>query len=312
MFSLTKMVEVPNSTSPDLWQEGGESNSERFPSVLGAIPIIYYSSLLCLGLPVNILNVIVLSHLAIKTQKSSYCYLLSLAASDILTQFFIIFIGFILETAIFHQKIPATMMHTISILEFAANHASIWITVVMTIDRYYAVCLPLKYRMVSYPERTHKIIGLVFMMSLITGIPFYWWSDVWQVSKPPTILDQVLIWMHCFMIYFIPCTIFLIVNSMIIYQLKKKKALASRSGKTTAILLSITTVFAILWAPRTVVIIYYLYVSSISKSCKDHLMLDLANMLAMLSTAINFFLYCFVSKRFRTTVKEVIPSFCKH
>ncbi|XP_055509830.1 probable G-protein coupled receptor 142 [Leucoraja erinacea] len=306
------MVEMPNITSSDLLQAGAESNVERSPCVLGAIPIIYYSGLLCVGLPVNILNVIVLSHLAIKTHKSSYCYLLSLSASDILTQFFIIFVGFILETAILHRKIPATMVHTVSVLEFAANHASIWITVVMTIDRYYALCHPLRYRTVSYPERTHRVIAVVFVMSLVTAIPFYWWSDLWRASNPPTALDQVLIWMHCFIIYFIPCTIFLIVNSMIVFRLKKKEAVANRSGKTTAILLTVTTVFAILWAPRTVVIIYHLYVASVNNSWKVHLMLDLANMLAMLSTAINFFLYCFVSKQFRSTVKEVLLSFCKH
>ncbi|XP_072882663.1 probable G-protein coupled receptor 142 [Hemitrygon akajei] len=303
------MIEVHNSTSPDLWQEGGEA--ENSPCVLGALPIIYYSGLLCLGLPVNILNVIVLSHLAIKTQKSSYRYLLSLSASDILTQFFIIFIGFILKTAILQRKIPDPLAHTISVLEFAANHASIWITVVMTIDRYYALCHPLRYRMVSYPERTHRIIAMVFVMALITGIPFYWWSDLWRVNNPPTVLDQILIWIHCFVIYFIPCSIFLIVNSLIVYKLKKK-ALVNRSGKTTAILLTVTTVFAILWAPRTVVVIYHLYVSSANRDWKVHLMLDLANMLAMLSTAINFFLYCFVSKQFRVMVKEVILSFCKH
>ncbi|XP_041072777.1 probable G-protein coupled receptor 142 [Carcharodon carcharias] len=305
------MMEGYNSTFPDPWQKLGGSSSERSPCVLGVFPIIYYSVLLCLGLPVNILNVIVLSRLAIKTQKSSYCYLLALSASDILTQFFIIFVGFILETAILHREIPATMVHTVSILEFAANHASIWITVPMTIDRYYALCHPLKYRTVSYPERTHKIIATVFVMSLVTGVPFYWWSDLWRVSNQPTILDQALIWTHCFIIYFIPCTVFLIVNSMIIYKLKKKKALTIRSGKTTAILLAVTTVFLILWAPRTVVIIYHLYVSSVNKNWKVHLMFDLANMLALMSTAVNFFLYCFVSTRFRMTVKEVIHSFCK-
>uniref|UniRef100_H3BD37 G protein-coupled receptor 142 n=1 Tax=Latimeria chalumnae TaxID=7897 RepID=H3BD37_LATCH len=301
---------LPNTSIPaSVSETTGPEELKRSQCVLGIIPIVYYSILLCLGLPVNLLTAIVLYRLVVKVKKSSYCYLLALTSSDILTQFFIIFVGFILETAIFHRQVPNTLIHTVSILEFAANHASIWIAVLLTIDRYVALCHPLIYRMVSYPERTRKIIAAVFILALITGIPFYWWSDVWRATHPPTTLDKILIWMHCFIIYFIPCTIFLIVNSMIIYKLKQKKESTGRplrSGKTTAILLAITTVFAILWAPRTIVIIYHAYVSSVNKDWQVHLAFDLANMLALLNTGINFFLYCFVSKRFRFVVKEVL------
>ncbi|XP_043940972.1 probable G-protein coupled receptor 142 [Protopterus annectens] len=308
------MIPLPNVTVLTPINNAGEKGeSERSQCILGIIPVIYYSVLLSLGLPVNILNALVLSRLAIKTQKSSYYYLLALTTSDILTQIFIVFVGFILQTAILHKEIPNILIHLVSILEFGTNHASIWITVPLTIDRYVALCHPLKYRTVSYPERSKKIIIIVFISSLTTGIPFYWWSDVWRENHPPTVLDKTLIWVHCFIIYFIPCTIFLVINSRIIYSFKQKKKSTGRtwhSGKTTAILLAITTVFAILWAPRTFIILYHLYVSSVYNDWRVHLVYDLANMLALLNTAVNFFLYCFVSKRFRAVVKEILQS-CK-
>ncbi|XP_069055892.1 probable G-protein coupled receptor 142 [Pleurodeles waltl] len=304
------MIPVPNSTIPAPAENTGLSDeSERSPCMVGLIPVIYYSILLCLGLPVNILTAIALSRLAIKTKKSSYCYLLALTTSDILTQVFIVFVGFILQTAILHREVPNAFIHTVSILEFAANHASIWITVVLTIDRYLALCHPLHYRILSYPERTRKIVATVFIVAFVTGIPFYWWSDVWRDFQPPSTLDRILKWVHCFTIYFIPCTVFLIINSVIIWKLKRKKDSSGqrlRLGKTTAILLAITTVFSILWAPRTFVIIYHMYVSSVNKDWKTHLAMDVANMLALLNTAFNFFLYCFVSKRFRAMVHEVL------
>lgn len=259
--------------------------------------------------PANILAAISLYRLAARTQKSSYCYLLALTASDILTQVFVIFAGFIVQAAILAREVPGALAHAINILQFTANHASIWITVLLTMDRYVALCHPLQYRAVSYPERTWKIIGAVFAASLATGIPFYWWLDVWHDIYPPTTIDMVLKWLHCFIIYFIPCSIFLVTNSIIICKLKHSGEPKRYLSKTTAILLAITTVFIVLWAPRTFVIIYHLYKSSVSENWKVHLALDVANMVAMLNTSLNFFLYCFVSKTFWDTVQEVLVSY---
>ncbi|XP_053155311.1 probable G-protein coupled receptor 142 [Hemicordylus capensis] len=296
-------TELPwTSNAKELDGEEGSS-----PCVgLGAI--IYYCILLCLGLPVNILTAVALSRLAARTQKSSYWYLLALTASDILTQVFIIFAGFIVQAAILAREVPGAFAHTINVLQFTANHASIWVTVLLTMDRYVALCHPLQYRAVSYPARTQKIISAVFAISLATGIPFYWWLDVWHDNDPPTTIDKVLKWLHCFIIYFIPCSIFLVTNSMIICKLRHSGGPKRCLSKTTAILLAITTVFIILWAPRTFVMIYHLYMTSSNQVQGVHLALDIANMIAMLNTSLNFFLYCFVSKTFRRTVWEVLVS----
>ncbi|XP_040186912.1 probable G-protein coupled receptor 142 [Rana temporaria] len=304
------MIPLQNtSDTPPLGDEGEGGNTDPSSCVLGYIPVIYYSILLGLGLPVNILTAVALSKLASRTKKSSYCYLLALTTSDILTQIFIIFVGFILQTAILHRKVPNAFIHMVSVLEFSSNHASIWITVILTVDRYIALCHPLQYRSLSYPERTRKVIMIVFLSAFVTGIPFYWWSDIWRDPRAPGLLDRFLKWVHCFIIYFIPCTIFLLTNTVIVLRLRRKsesKRYRVRIGKTTAILMSITTVFAVLWAPRTVVIIIHMYVSSVHKDWRVHLALDIGNMLALLNTAVNFFLYCFVSRRFRDTVREIL------
>lgn len=260
-----------------------------------------------------------LSRLASRTKKALYYYLLAVTGSDILSQLFIIFVGFLLETAVFHRDVPALLLHSVSAAEFAANHASIWSTVPLTVDRYVALCHPLLHRQISYPARARKIIAVVLALSLASGVPFFWWSDMWRNSHQPTALDTVLIWTHVTIIYFLPCSIFLVLNSLIIHTLRvrqkqqpcqeergSKPAPPRRLGKTTAMLLAITSVFSVLWAPRTVVIIYHLYVSSVHRDWRVHLAYDLSNMLAMLNTAVNFFLYCFVSKPFRGAVRDVV------
>ncbi|XP_030630711.1 probable G-protein coupled receptor 142 [Chanos chanos] len=311
------MIDWPNGTAFGHLEEG----PPRSECVLGYIPVVYYSALLCVGVPVNILTLVALSRLADRTQKALYVYLLALTGADILSQLFIIFVGFLLETAVFHREVPTMLLRSISMLEFAANHASIWATVPLTVDRYVALCHPLLHRQISYPARAWKIIAAVLALALVSGVPFFWWSDLWRVSRPPTSLDCILIWTHVTIIYFLPCSIFLVLNSLIIHRLRRRQhqqqrhhqeesgqqlAAPGRLGKTTGMLLAITSVFTVLWAPRTVVVLYHLYVSSVHTDWRVHLAYDLANMLAMLNTAVNFFLYCFVSKPFRAAVRDVL------
>ncbi|XP_059180463.1 probable G-protein coupled receptor 142 isoform X2 [Centropristis striata] len=314
------MIDWSNVTASGLQElDQNPEELQRSQCVLGFIPVVYYSILLCVGVPVNILTAVALSRLASRTKKSLYYYLLAVTGSDILSQLFIIFVGFLLETAVFHRDVPELLLHSVSAAEFAANHASIWSTVPLTVDRYVALCHPLLHRQISYPARARRIIAAVLALSLVSGVPFFWWSDMWRNSHPPTAVDAVLIWTHVTIIYFLPCSIFLVLNSLIIRTLRArqtqqrcqeergpKSAPPGRLGKTTAMLLAITSVFSVLWAPRTVVVIYSLYVSSVHRDWRVHLAYDLSNMLAMLNTAVNFFLYCFVSKPFRSAVRDVI------
>ncbi|CAL8305647.1 unnamed protein product [Boreogadus saida] len=341
------MIDWPNVTvAAQLAPPPGPEELKRSKCVLGLIPVVYYSALLCVGVPVNVLTAVVLSRLACRTQKTLYYYLLAVTGSDILSQLFIIFVGFLLETAVFHREVPALLLQAVSAAEFAANHASIWSTVPLTVDRYVALCHPLLHRQISYPERARRVIAAVLALSLASGVPFFWWSDVWRSSRAPSALDAALIWTHVVLIYFLPCSIFLVLNSLIVRTLRashrrqqqqrggprpaaggggepaagggggcpedagpqqQRRRRQRRLGKTTAMLLAITSAFSVLWAPRTAVVIYHLYGASVHLDWRVHLAYDLSNMLAMLNTAVNFFLYCFVSRPFRQTVRAVLP-----
>ncbi|XP_025855468.1 probable G-protein coupled receptor 142 [Vulpes vulpes] len=280
----------------------------RSPCVAGVIPVIYYSILLGLGLPVNLLTTVALARLAARTRKPSYYYLLALTASDIVTQVVIVFVGFLLQGAVLAREVPRAVVRSANILEFTANHASVWIAVLLTVDRYSALCHPLHHRAASSPGRSRRAIATVLGAALLTGIPFYWWLDVWRDADAPSLLDEVLKWAHCLTVYFIPCGVFLAANSAIIWRLRRRShgGPRPRVGKSTAILLGVTTLFALLWAPRIFVMLYHLYVAPVHRDWRVHLALDVANMAAMLNTAVNFGLYCLVSKTFRAAVREVI------
>ncbi|XP_028669786.1 probable G-protein coupled receptor 139 [Erpetoichthys calabaricus] len=294
------------------------SNSSALPTSLrgcslGPVPVIYYSVLLCLGLPANILTVIILSQLVARRQKSSYNYLLALAAADILVLLLIVFVDFLLEDFVLSRPLPPALDKAVELLEFAAIHTSIWITVPLTVDRYIAVCHPLRYHSVSYPARTRRVIVTVYLTCLLTSAPYYWWPDLWRQDHRSDVAQQLLVWAHCFTVYLVPCSIFFVLNSIIVHKLRRRRhrfrLRGYSTGKTTAILLAITSVFAILWAPRVAVVLYHLYASPVPNAPLAHLLADVANMLALLNTAVNFFLYCFISRRFRGVAAAMIKAF---
>ncbi|KAM5309170.1 LOW QUALITY PROTEIN: putative G-protein coupled receptor 142 [Glossophaga mutica] len=303
------MLPTPNGSGPG--QEFGghwPETPERSPCVAGVIPVIYYSILLGLGLPVNLLTTVALARLAARTRKPSYYYLLALTASDVVTQVVIVFAGFLLQGAVLAREVPRAAVRTANVLEFAANHASVWIAVLLTVDRYRALCHPLHHRAAASPGRTRRDITVVLGAALLTGIPFYWWLDMWRDSGPPGTLDKVLKWAHCLTVYFIPCGVFLVTNVAVVCRLRRRgrSRLPPRAGRSTAILLGLTTLFTFLWAPRISVMLYHLYVAPVHRDWRVHLALDVANMVAMLNTVVNFGVYCLVSRTFRATVRGVI------
>ncbi|XP_016078130.1 PREDICTED: probable G-protein coupled receptor 139 [Miniopterus natalensis] len=150
---------------------------------LGFVPVVYYSLLLCLGLPANILTVVILARLVARRQKSSYSYLLALAAADILVLFFIVFVDFLLEDFILKAQMPRVPNKVVEVLEFSSVHTSTWIAVPLTVDRYIAVCHPLRYHAVSYPARARRVIVGVYVTCFLCSIPFYWWPDSGCLSR---------------------------------------------------------------------------------------------------------------------------------
>ncbi|CAB1338613.1 unnamed protein product [Coregonus sp. 'balchen'] len=111
---------------------------------------------------INILTAVALSQLADGTKKALSMYLLALTSSDILSQRFTIFVGFLLETALFHREVPTLLLHSVSVAEFAANHASIWSTVPLTMDCCVALCHPLILRQIGYP-----VLGIFLVLNML-------------------------------------------------------------------------------------------------------------------------------------------------
>ncbi len=183
---------------------------------------ILLSNSSCLLSLVNILTLVALYRLAVRTQKALYVYLLALTGSDILSQLFIIFVGFLLETAVFHRDVPVLLLRSVSMMEFSANHASIWATVPLTVDRYVALCHPLSTgRSVTRTGPANHCSGVHIGAGIRRAILLV----VGHVEGQPCAkqLGYRLDLDPCDYYYFLPCCIFLVLNSLIILRLRKRQ-----------------------------------------------------------------------------------------
>ncbi|XP_033840186.1 probable G-protein coupled receptor 142 [Periophthalmus magnuspinnatus] len=279
-----------------------DPDQTRSRCVLGAVPVVYYTVLLCVGLPVNCVTLAALYRLSSRSKSPLYSFLISITAADILAQVCIVLVDFLLETAVFHRAVPPLLLHAVSAAEFAANHASIWAAVPLTVDRYVALCHPLLHRRIRSPTRTRRTIAVVMALAFASGIPFFYWPDLWRTQAPPSRWDAALIWSHVTIIYFLPCSIFLTLNSRIIWTLRHRPS----PPRSVALLLSLSGLFSLLWGPRVLALLLHLHVATVNRSWRVHLLYDLSNMAAMLNTALNLLLYSATSHPIRRTARNII------
>uniref|UniRef100_UPI00358DE8BB probable G-protein coupled receptor 139 n=1 Tax=Myxine glutinosa TaxID=7769 RepID=UPI00358DE8BB len=299
------------------------------PSTLTLVSLVYYSSLLFAGLPTNALTLVVLSRLARQRHKSSYNYLLGLTAADILILLIIVLPDFVLtplfsitRTTLHLPRFTTSLHPPLAVAQFAANHASAWVAVPLTVDRYIAACHPFRYCTLSYPARARRIVAFVFGACVVSALPFGWWPGVgnggqWAFTGSfddgvgggyNRTLPASLVWFHCTTAYVVPCLVFCVLNLGIVLHLRCANVgtlipRAAATGRTTAILLAITSLFLVLWAPRVGLALYNVYHTRVPSPLPE-----IANMVALLSSTVNFFLYCFVSRRFRAGANEVLWS----
>uniref|UniRef100_A0A8C6SJX2 G protein-coupled receptor 142 n=1 Tax=Neogobius melanostomus TaxID=47308 RepID=A0A8C6SJX2_9GOBI len=305
-----------DGSDPDALRPGSDPDLDpgRSRCVLGVIPVVYYTVLLCVGLPVNCLALAALCRLCARSKSPLYAFLVSMTTADMLAQVSIVLVDFLLETAVFHRAVPLLLLRVVSAAEFGANHASIWAAVPLTVDRYAALCHPLLHRRLRSPTRTRRTIGVVILLALASGIPFFYWPDLWRTQTPPTARDAALIWSHVTIIYFLPCSIFLTLNARIVWTLRHRERTALSRGPRTPYSRSTPHraprgtrgAFSLLWGPRVVALLLHLHLSTVNRSWGVHLLYDLANMAAMLNTALNLLLYCATSRPIRRAAHDVV------
>lgn len=311
-----------------------ESIMDQLPGYEVCIHILL--PIICaIGIVGIILTVIVLSRKTMSTSTNSY--LISLATSDL--AFLLIMATRCIETRLskeahYHYNV---IMSYINIFLLAFLLASVWLTVMLAIERYIAICHPLRAMGICTVIRARIIIVVILICSFLFRLPEffkfkqYTFKDHCIEKEVPAVQPTALAlnetfrhvysWIDCFLLAVLPFSLLLFLNICLIIEIHRstnylRYHLASDSNvqtiitgeeiKITMMLISVVVVFFICEAPYVILVVMK-RLNPDKRFPHLYLMTNITILLLVLRSSFNFILYCWFSEKFWNTFKK---TFC--
>ncbi|XP_067879922.1 probable G-protein coupled receptor 139 [Heterodontus francisci] len=291
---------------------------------------IYYPILATIGVPVNVVTIVILSRGKCGLSKCVTSCLVAMAAADLLVIIFDLILRQIpiayREQAAFMLYIRVCNIH--AVLLYAATDCSVWFTVTFSFDRFVAICCQ-KLKTKYCTEKTAAVVlGTVTVLSCLKNIFWYFlYTHFYSLSNSPWFCRVIigktrsLAWtfvefMHYILTPFVPFILILLFNALtvrnIIVANRARRRLRGRSSgespsdpemanrrKSMLLLFVVSTNFILLWVVFMVCSILrrldYLWYSVLLPTFVQ----EIGFMLQLLSCCTNTFNYAVTQSKFR-------------
>lgn len=304
------------------------------PSLYDTLMFQYYawgiigSIISCLGIIGNTLSIVVLSNR--RMQSSTSCYLIALAVFDII----------VLISLVLFMSLPTVYLATGKLEGYfraypymhpyayptalTAQTCSIYTTVAFTVERYIAVCMPLKAAKMCTTSRARKTVFILVILSIIYNIPrMLEFKTVFTVdaSTNETLVQYEMttlgnnstfrhiyfIYMQFFVMLAIPFVLLAVLNTLLIRAVKRSEMTTGKvntrtkkENSLTIMLISVIVVFMICQLPSMADNIFMVTLSKeVLYSPVFVRITVISNLMVITNSAINFYLYCVFGKKFR-------------
>ncbi|CAF0730191.1 unnamed protein product [Rotaria sordida] len=230
------------------------------------------------------------------------------------------------------------------VLPFIFHTCSIWVTVVLAIQRYIYVCHSEKAKQWCTVRMALKAVACVNVLALIVAIPMFVEGTfhpitVRSLKDSKKILNACLVrdysedprYSTLYSVYSVlrallinvgPCTVLVILNAILVDRMKeakqnrdrlmRKRSQESRAQEQTSVtlmLVIVVTIFLIVEVPMAL----HLIISGLLKLLESDFLsgflnfsVQLLNFAVLLSYPINFFIYCRMSRAFRDAFTELL------
>ncbi|KAK7489638.1 hypothetical protein BaRGS_00019033 [Batillaria attramentaria] len=249
-------------------------------------PVVYST-----GIVGIVLTVVVLSRKTMCT--STNCYLTALAIADLII-LLVLSAQIVMEQGIDCQPLQESLLtaidHVLVIVNNIALFASVWLTVMLAVERYIAICHPLQAMTICTTTRARALIAAIFIIAVIIRAPNFWDFTLrhqrFLTPDNVTMEQAVLEWQHD--AYNMP--VYTLIVSGIMAGLLPLLALAG---------LNIRLVVEIRQSTR------YLRYHLAADSRIQSVFHDVALINLAIKSACNFILYCWFSEKFWNTFKQI-------
>lgn len=289
------------------------------------------------GLVGNFFNIVVLINPKMRT--STNVYLLSLAICDSMYLLFCLSLSFLHCS---NKQLPEEAMRYILFARVFSDlfgNTSVWLTVCFTLERFFAVRLPMRGKTWCTLKKAKVAVLVTFIFCLGNTFPEFFETKVVLVTNNfTTYLSCVATefaetysyqfgyyWWFVAMFTFTPLVLLSVFNSLLIksvWEANKKRRMLSQTRVTgdpqkqnreqqrvTLMLISVVVIFLICQTPQAVLLIYRSYIVANSLPYPADLIKisgNVCNLLVQINASVNFILYSYFSSKFRRTFKKVV------
>ncbi|KAL3851813.1 hypothetical protein ACJMK2_015518 [Sinanodonta woodiana] len=282
-----------------------------------------------------IITIIVLSRKNMCTSTNSY--LISLAVADLI--FLLIFSNRFLETrlSIEQEHLYFTIMTYAGIFLDILLLASVWLTVMLALERYIAICHPMRAMAICTVKRARIIIICIFIGAFVMRFPKFFQYKVIMLDHPqemiytePSKFGTNIMYMtingwivDCTFGAILPFGALLFLNGCLIREIHRstkylryhlpvdsniQPIISFEEKKITMMLVSIVVVFFTCQAPYVVLSCIKSvnsYGNAVLQTDIYYIFYNITLLLLNLRSSFNFILFCWFSENFWNTFKRV-------
>ncbi|XP_072409900.1 probable G-protein coupled receptor 139 [Chiloscyllium punctatum] len=308
-------------------------------AIILQIQEIYYPVLAALGIPVNLVAIIILSQGNCGLSNCISYYMIAMAAADLMVVIFDVIFTQINNLLFPYCFLDITVVCSLkSVLLYISTDSSLWLTVAFTLDRFVAIsCQKLRLRYCT-GKTAVIVISAVCTLFCIKNIPVYfiytsidtynnveWFCAVRQAFN----LDlgwRVFEWLDSILTPCLPLLLILLLNVLTIRHIlvAGKVRRRFRGGpnnnkhadpemesrrKSIVLLLTVSGTFLLLW--MTFVLNFLIYRFTVADlpdgfNSPASIFTEVGFMLQLLSCCTNTFIYTLTQTKFREQLKNMV------
>lgn len=293
--------------------------------------LILYPITCLIGLAGNTLSIIVMSQHQMKS--STNIYLMALAISDCIKVFSdLLYFMVILLKEVNRPVGNRAYGFLYPYMHYIFNASlciSAWLVVSVAVERYVYVCHPTRVKAFCTIPRARTVSTSVFVIMSLLTIPYamrYRTVENYDAAKQDFIYDVNLttlwqnqtfstayIWLHNLLRSIIPLIVLIILNTCIIYGLRRcrltRKRISSRH-RVTIMLIFIIVVFLVCITPDAIMSTFFGF-GYYEENYLARGIREITDFLLLINAATNFVLYCIFNTIFWCNFKALFVNPCK-
>ncbi|XP_078422465.1 putative G-protein coupled receptor 139 [Cetorhinus maximus] len=322
--------------------EGERKGTDRFMQnkmeSLHSIGKVYYTILAIIGVPVNLMAILILSRGKCGLSTCTTQYLMAMATADLLviiTAVILYRVGSYYFATSFLEITPVCSI--LFILFYAAAECSVWFTVTFSFDRFVAICCQKLKTKYCTKKTAVVVLATTCILLCLKNVPFYFRFEPGEIidnvpwfcnEKPTYYTDPAWVafsWFDKVLNPLLPYALILLLNALtvryILVTSRVRKGLRGQSQgenrsdpemesrrKSIILLFTISGSFILLWCLYVVHFLYYVITGMNSVYYNDSLYIfaEFGVMLLNLNCCTNAFIYGVTQPKFRQQFKSMV------